>query len=323
MELTDLRIFLAVANTQTITKAAQELHTVQSNVSVRIHALEKEIGVALFRRHARGVTLTRAGEQLQSYAKRIMELADEAKHLAGDVREPTGSLCLGAMETTAGLRLPDVLRAFVDRYPKVDLSLAASTTDELTQAVLDAKLDGAFVAGPVTRPGLVAVPSFAERLVLVTSPRVADVGAALLRCPTPRALVFRAGCSYRARLERLLRDRGAVAVRVMEFGTLEGILGCVAAGMGFTLLPADVVAAHHSCQHVRTHDLPDAEARVQTVFVHRDEPTAPPALRCFLTHISAAPTPLTPAGLAGASSSTAFTTAVEPHFALTPGGRST
>jgi len=298
VELTDLRIFLAVATTQTITKAARDLRTVQSNVSVRIHALEKEIGVPLFRRHARGVTLTRAGEQFQSYARRIVELADEAKHLAGDEREPAGALCLGAMETTAGIRLPDVLRAFADRYPKVDLSLTASTTDELIQAVLDGQLDGAFVAGPVARPGLVARPSCVERLVLVTPPRVGNVDAELLRCPTPRALVFRVGCGYRARLERLLLDRGAAAVRIMEFGTLEGILGCVAAGMGFSLLPVDVVTAHRAGRHVCIHDLPDEVARVPTVFVHRDEPAMTPALRCFLSHVSATTLcALTPGGI--------------------------
>jgi DNA-binding transcriptional LysR family regulator len=284
VELTDLRIFLAVARTGAITKAAQELHTVQSNVSVRVHALEKELGVAVFRRHARGVTLTRSGEQLRSYAERIVALADEAGNLAGDDAEPAGALSLGALEITAGLRLPDVLHAFVEQYPKVDLSLATNTSDELTRAVLDATLDGAFVAGPVTHPGLAAVPAFTERLVLVTSARESTVEDALHKQPAPRALVFRTGCAFRARLERLLTDRGVVAVRLMEFGTLEGILGCVATGMGFTLLPADVVAVSNSARRLRTHEVPDAV--LETMFVHRDEPTAPPALRCFLTHLS-------------------------------------
>jgi DNA-binding transcriptional LysR family regulator len=284
VELTDLRIFLAVARTGAITKAAQELHTVQSNVSVRIHALEKELGVAVFQRHARGVTLTKTGEQLRAYAARIVALADEARNLAGDNAEPAGALSLGALEITAGLRLPDLLHAFVEQHPKVDLSLATNTSDELTRAVLDTTLDGAFVAGPVSQPGLVTVPAFTERLVLVTSTRESTVEEALRRQPAPRALVFRAGCAFRARLERLLAERGAVAVRLMEFGTLEGILGCVAAGMGFTLLPADVVAA--SNKHLRTHEVPDAV--VQTVFVHRDEPGASPALRCFLAQLSTA-----------------------------------
>jgi DNA-binding transcriptional LysR family regulator len=190
------------------------------------------------------------------------------------------------METTAGLRLPDILHAFVEQYPKVDLSLATNTSDELTRAVLGTTLDGAFVAGPVTQPGLVAVPAFTERLVLVTSARESTVEDALRKQPVPRALVFRAGCAFRARLERLLLDRGAVAVRLMEFGTLEGILGCVAVGMGFTLLPADVVAASHSARRLRTHELPDDVARVETMFVHRDEPAATPALRRFLAHLS-------------------------------------
>jgi DNA-binding transcriptional LysR family regulator len=288
VELTDLRIFLAVARTQAITKAAQELHTVQSNVSVRIHALEKELGVAVFRRHARGVALTRAGEQLQSYAKRIVELADEALDLAGDDAQPAGTLCLGAMETTAGLRLPDVLHAFAEQCPKVDLSLATNTSDELTRAVLDTTLDGAFVAGPVTQSGLLAVPAFTDRLVLVTSTQESTVEAALRRQPVPRALVFRAGCVYRARLERLLADRGAIAARLMELGTLEGILGCVAVGMGFTLLPADVVAASRSARRLRTHELPDEVARIETVFVYRDEVAATPALRRFVAHVSTA-----------------------------------
>jgi DNA-binding transcriptional LysR family regulator len=291
VELTDLRIFLVVARTGTITKAARELHTVQSNVSVRIHALEKELGVALFRRHPRGVALTHAGEQLRSYATRILTLADEAKNLAGDAADPAGPLSLGALEITAGLRLPDVLHAFVEQYPKVDLSLTTNTSDVLTQAVLDTNLDGAFVAGPVIQPGLIATPAFTERLVLVTSTRESTVEEALQKQPVPRALVFRTGCAFRTRLERLLADRGAIAVRLMEFGTLEGILGCVAAGTGFTLLPADVVAASTSASHLRTHDVPDA--RVETMFVHRDEPAAPPALRCFLAHLSTGPDVLT------------------------------
>jgi DNA-binding transcriptional LysR family regulator len=287
VELTDLRIFLAVARTGTITRAAQELHTVQSNVSVRIHALERELGVAVFRRHARGVVLTHAGEQLRSYAIRILTLADEAKNLAGDTAEPAGPLSLGALEITAGLRLPDILHAFVEQFPKVDLSLATNTSDALTRAVLDTTLDGAFVVGPVVQPGLTAVPAFTERLVLVTSARESTVEQALHKQPVPRALVFRAGCAFRARLERLLADRGAVAVRVMEFGTLEGILGCVAAGMGFTLLPVDVVAASNNAERLRTHEVPDA--RLETMFVHHDEPAAPPALRCFLAHLSTGP----------------------------------
>ncbi|MFM9443788.1 LysR substrate-binding domain-containing protein [Streptomyces acidiscabies] len=102
--------------------------------------------------------------------------------------------------------------AFADDCPRAGLSLVTGPTDRL-------------VNGPVRWPDLVETPVCEERLVL----------GAVMR--DPRILVFRAGCSYRRRLESVLRVRGAIGVRRMEFGTLDGILGCVGAGMGLTLLP--------------------------------------------------------------------------------------
>jgi DNA-binding transcriptional LysR family regulator len=284
MELSDLRVFLAAARTQGITKAAQELHTVQSNVSARIHALEKELGAPLFRRHARGVALTNAGEQLLPYAERISRLVDDARHVIGDETDPCGPLRIGSMETTAGLRLPAVLAAFAEDCPRVEFSLITGPTEQLVRDVLEYRLDGALVSGPVRQPDMVETLVFEERLVLVTARRVSDLDA-IMR--DPRILVFRSGCSYRRRLESILQARGAAGLRCMEFGTLDGILGCVGAGMGVTLLPAAVVERHVSLEQVRVHELPEEEARAQTVFVQRVDAPPLPALTRFLTHARA------------------------------------
>ncbi|MGV9385096.1 LysR substrate-binding domain-containing protein [Nonomuraea sp. NPDC003707] len=288
MELSDLRIFLAVARTGGITKAAQELHTVQSNVSARIHALEKELGAPLFRRHARGVALTNAGEQLLPYAERISRLVEEAQYVIGDESDPCGPLRIGSMETTAGLRLPAVLAAFAEDCPRVDLSLITGPTEQLVRDVLEHRLDGALVSGPVRQPDLVETPVFEERLVLVTARRIAGLDAAMR---DPKILVFRTGCSYRRRLESILQARGAVGVRCMEFGTLDGILGCVGAGMGLTLLPAAVVERHASREQVRVHELPEEEAHAQTVFVQRVDAPPSPTLTRFLAHAGAVEQP--------------------------------
>ncbi|WP_063043994.1 LysR family transcriptional regulator [Nocardia pseudovaccinii] len=285
MELSDLRIFLAVSRTSGITRAAQELHTVQSNISARINALEKELGVSLFRRHARGVALTNAGERLLPYAERIDRLMDEARCAVDDEADPSGSLRVGAMETTAGLRLPAVLSAFADNHPRVDLSLTTGPTDDLVQAVLDYHLEGALVAGPVQLDELVETEVFVEELVIVTAGRVTVLDTVLR---SPKILVFRAGCSYRRRLENILLARGAVGVRCLEFGTLEGILGCVAAGMGITLLPAGVVEQSVSRELVRVHRLPEAERWAGTVFVRRADVLPSPAVSRFLEHLRAA-----------------------------------
>ncbi|MFI7102310.1 LysR family transcriptional regulator [Streptomyces sp. NPDC050161] len=284
MELSDLRIFLAVARTRGITRAAQELHTVQSNVSARIRALEKQLGAPLFRRHARGVALTHTGERLLPYAERISRLVDEAQHVIGDETDPCGPLRIGSLETTAGLRLPAVLAAFAEDCPRVDFSLVTGPTEQLIRDVLAYRLDGALVSGPVRRPDVVETPLFEERLVLVTARRVSDPDTLL---HDPRILVFRTGCSYRKRLESILHARGAGSVRCMEFGTLEGIIGCVGAGMGISLLPAAVVERHASREQVRVHELPADEGRAETVFVQRVDAPPSPAVTRFLTHVRA------------------------------------
>lgn len=282
MELQDLRIFLAVARTCSMTRAARELHTVQSNVSSRIQVLEKELNAVLLRRHARGVALTSAGEQLLPYARRIERLVDEAQRVVADPDHPAGPLRIGSLETTAGLRLPAALAAFTAECPDVDLTLSLGGTDGLVREVLDHRLDGALVTGPVQRADLEATPVFTERLVVVTAPSVTDVDALIDSAEQLSVLVFREGCSYRRRLEEYVLARTATAPRIREFGTLEGILGCVGAGMGITMLPRAVVREHG---RVRAHRLPRDLAHAETVFVRRRDVPTTAALRRFLDHV--------------------------------------
>src|SRR6266700_855816 len=106
MELSDLVTFSTVARTGGITRAADELNTVQSNITHRVKALEAEIGTPLFERHRRGMTLTGAGKRLLPYAQRMAALSHEAVLAARDDGEPKGPLAIGSMETTAAVRLP-------------------------------------------------------------------------------------------------------------------------------------------------------------------------------------------------------------------------
>ena len=149
MELSDLVTFSTVARLGGITRAADELNTVQSNVTQRVKALEAEIGTALFERHSRGMTLTGAGRRLLPYAQRMAALSREAVLAARDDGEPKGPLSIGSMETTAAVRLPSLLAEFHKRFPAVRLTLRTATTADLVAAVLDGTLDGAFVAGPI------------------------------------------------------------------------------------------------------------------------------------------------------------------------------
>jgi len=288
MDTAGLKMFEAVARTGGMNRAAAELHTVQSNVTARIRALETELGCPLFERHSRGVALTAAGERLLPYARRVAWLLADATRAVRDDGLPRGPLTIGSLETTAALRLSPLIASYAAACPEVDLALRPGTTAELIESVLDRRLEGAFVCGPVAHPSLVEQVMFEEELAILAAPGLASIEAAT-QGGIARIVVLRAGCSYRQRLEALLARRGIAVPRLLEFGTLEAIFGCVAAGLGITLLPRALVGPVWRAGRVSLHRLPPAEAQVTTVFIHRREAHVSTALRAFLAHVRTEP----------------------------------
>jgi DNA-binding transcriptional LysR family regulator len=282
VEFSDLNLFATVARHGNITKAAQRLNTVQSNVTTRLRSLEQELGVPLFQRHHQGVTLTRAGHDLLPFAQQAEALIQKAKDTVSNNGKPHGTLRLGSMETTAAARLPLLLKAYAPAHRNVDIAVETGTTRNLIQAVLEYRVDGAFVAGPVEHDDLEATLSFVEELVLVSAPQYRSLESALREGTIQKLFVFRVGCSYRQRLERFLGVRGITLVNQLEFGTIEGILGCVSAGLGVTMLPWSVVEPYVRRKEVAAHRISPADARSETVFITRRDTLRSLALEEFL-----------------------------------------
>lgn len=281
MDASDLRVFEAVSRHGSMNRAARELHTVQSNVTARIRALEEELGVSLFQRHARGVSTTPAGQRILPFAGRITKLLADARAAAQDDGVPRGTLAIGSLETTAALRLSPVLSRFASTYPAVRLVVTTGTTRRLLDDVVDCRLEGAFVAGPVSHPALAQEAVYREELVLVTSPAV-RAPEDLAAVPDLKTIVFQIGCSYRQRLESLLANMGIVTAEPLEFGSLDAILGCVSAAVGVTLLPRALVAAAHRDGRIAVHELPAERSHVETLFVRRSDAYVSSALSAFL-----------------------------------------
>lgn len=265
VESGDLRIFQAVAREGTITKAAQALNYVQSNVTSRIQFLEAQLGVPLFYRSNRGMTLTQAGENLLEYADQILLLMDEAVKSTQFSEHPAGPLRIGSIETTAVLHLTPMLARYHSWYPAVQLSLTTGETHGLVQKVLDYKLDGAFVYGPVDQPEIDHVPAFTEELVLISEPGNTQLDE-LLQKPM---LFFDVGCTHRAKAERFLNESGISSYHIMEFGTLEMILSGVSAGIGVSLLPRSSVRKAEEAGLIASHLLPEEYRDLQVWFVFR------------------------------------------------------
>lgn len=286
MEMNQLRIFCAVADYGSFTAAADKVHTVQSNVTMRVKELEAELNQQLFIRQKSGVMLTSAGQTFLGYARRILQLTEESRNALQDSGTPTGLLRLGSMETTAAIRLPQILTKYREQYPKVQLSLMTGTTAELIKAIEGNRLDGAFVGGFHQNTVLEQEEVFQEDLVLVSSREFDSLDMLVERMPQQTVLVFRTGCFYRSTLEHWLYEAGLIPSQILELGTLDGIISCVAAGMGITLLPKAVAESYESRQAIRYHALPPEFANVTTVFIRRNDISPTSALTAFfdLTH---------------------------------------
>lgn len=284
MELVALRTFQAVVEEGGILAASRKLNTVQSNVTGRIRRLEEELGAELFFRKGRGLELAPSGRVLLDYSRRMLLLERQTSAAVRQVGESVGELRIGAMETFAALHLPSALKAVRAEHPGLELRVETGTSSKLTDQVLAHKLDCAFIAGPVVHPEL----NF-EELVVEELVQISAVGSKPVEQPL---ILFREGCAYRTRALAWQRATGHAVSDAMEFGTLEGILGCVAVGLGWTLMPRRVVEQSPHAADLVVVSVPDEISRVPTGMIYlRNAPTMV-ALRTLGDAVAAASPPV-------------------------------
>ncbi|UNK18395.1 LysR family transcriptional regulator [Paenibacillus sp. N3/727] len=281
MEFNDLKIFHAVATYGSISKAALELNYVQSNVTARIKLLEKELHTPLFYRHKRGMILNPEGKRLLEQSREILSGMEEMKRTFLDKSNPSGVLEIGIVEPV--MALPDILSSYYNKYPDVELSLKAGVTDRLLQQVIDMKLDGAFVTGPIRHPLIEQVEVIQEKLVFVTKGNTFSMEEITKR----PLLLYNKGCGYRERLESWMKVEGIIPKQIMEFGTFGTIIGSVSAGIGITIIPESSIADLVANGTVFCHSVPEPYHEITTIFIRRKDSYITSTLQCFMDEIVA------------------------------------
>ncbi|WP_405933809.1 LysR family transcriptional regulator [Streptomyces sp. NBC_00827] len=244
MELRLLVTFEKVATVLNFTQAAAELKYAQSSVTSQVRALESSLGTELFDRLGSRIRLTEAGERLLSYARQIIELAEEARAAVVGAGEPSGALTVGTMESLTAYRLLPLLELFHHRYPGVRLSLRTTIGDETRQALRQGTYDVGFLMERETEhAGLETAVLAVEPLTLVAAPghRLANTPVVTADLVRESLLATEPGCAYRDLFELELNSLAQVAFT--EFGTIEATKRAAAAGLGIALLPEVTVAA--------------------------------------------------------------------------------
>ena len=272
MDLAALEIFRAVALEGSVTRAAERLGRVQSNVTTRVQQLEEQLGATLFLREGKRMVLTPAGEALRGYADRLLALAEEARQSVHP-GQPGGRLRLGAMESTAAARLPQPLARLHAQWPGLVLELSTAPSRQLVEQVLAHTIDCALVAWPP--PGIDA-DAPVEHLPADHPP-----------VHTPQDLqldtlaAFSPGCTYRRMGEAFMQQKDGSPPRVLELASYHAILACVATGRCAGVVPQAVIDLMREPPALRLVPL----ATCDTVLVHRRGYQSPAldALRIALT----------------------------------------
>lgn len=244
MTLEQLRIFVAVAEREHVTRASEALGITQSAASGAIAALEARHDAKLFHRVGRGIELTDAGRFFLGEARAVLARAQEAEVALNEFGGlKRGHLRLVASQTIAAYWLPERLAAFHRRYPAIELSVAIANTEGAARAVHDGAAELGFIEGDIDDPSLARWPVASDRMVLVSSAKLEAITGEWLR--TAPWIMREQGSGTRSTFEAVMRDRGIDPLAlniVLTLPSNEAVLAAVRAGVGCALLSQLVVS---------------------------------------------------------------------------------
>jgi DNA-binding transcriptional LysR family regulator len=287
MELRHLTYFVAVAERLNFSRAAEELHVAQPAISQQIRALEQELGIQLFNRVGKRVSLTEAGQALLPHARQILaavEVAQDEVRERGDLLRGTASL--GAPPTVSTRLLPDVLTRFKRQYPGLEVTLREAGTESLLQLVEAGKLDLAIVADDVLPPVVEGQPFLEESYVLAVSaqhPLGRRRTVSMAELSSEAFILFPEGYRLREVTLTACRQAGFEPKVALDGGGIQSALEVVAAGLGVALMPQLALGRSKTIRGLR---IVDQELRRSLGLVWRKGHYLSPAaraLREFLT----------------------------------------
>ncbi len=250
MTLEQLRIFVAVAEREHVTRAARDLNLTQSATSAAIAALEARHATRLFDRVGRRIELTEAGRLFLIEARAVLARAASAEAVLADLAGlKRGSLDLAASQTVANYWLPPFMHRFQTRYPGISLKLTIGNTEQVAASVRDGFSDLGFVEGEIDDPALSVTPAAEDELVLVVgadhawAKRTEIVPADLT---ATRWVLREPGSGTRAVFEEALEGLGIAPAKLdvaLELSSNEAVRTAVIAGAGATAMSRFVTEA--------------------------------------------------------------------------------
>lgn len=266
MEIKNLESFRKVAELASFTRAADALGFTQSTISFQIRQLEEELGVPLFERNNRTVTLTNEGRRLLPIANDILRLSAEAGHIRGSEEQPAGLVRLGIAESLASWQMRDKFAFFHSRYPEIHLQLITGSTADTFQRLQRNEVDMVYTLDKKTadKKYVTALEKpvnmrFVTRYDHPLAGKSHITAEDLLQSDL---LLTEKDMSYRALLDEALASRGSESEPIIEAGDTHLICELLRQGVGISCLPDFVVEADVKNGVLVTLDVPDIKLDV-------------------------------------------------------------
>lgn len=250
MTLEQLRIFVAVAEREHVTRAARDLNLTQSATSAAVAALEARHATKLFNRVGRRIELTEAGRLFLVEARAVLARAASAEAVLADLAGlERGTLHLAASQTVANYWLPPFMHRYQTRFPGISMKLTIGNTEQVAAAVRDGFSDLGFVEGEIDDPALLVMPAAEDEMALVVGtdhPWAARTAIAPAELTQTRWVLREPGSGTRAMFEEALEDLGIAPADLdvaLELSSNEAVRTAVIAGAGATVMSRFVTEA--------------------------------------------------------------------------------
>jgi len=241
MQIESLKVYCDLAETQSFTKAAQINGVTQSAVSQQISSLERTFKSLLIERSKKRFRLTREGEVLYDYSKKIIALHDSLHSKLQEIKDIiSGNIRVTTIYSIGLHDLPPYIKKFLRTYPTVHVHVEYRRADQVYEDVLSNVVDLGLVAYPAKDTRIDTVPLRKDPLVLICHPQhpLAKLKSAKLKALNGANFVnFEADIPTRKALDRLFRDHGVRVENVMEFDNVETVKRAVEIDAGVSIVP--------------------------------------------------------------------------------------
>lgn len=252
MEINLLKIFLTIAQENSLTIAAQKLYTVQSNVSARLKVLEEEIGSPLFLRTKKGMFLTEIGEKLKPLATELIQKSDEIK-IELNRKNIDGNIKIGLTESFLRTYLHKPLEKWLENYPNAKIKIRTGFSNKIIEYLDNREIDIGVIVSREKPRNFHILKEYKSELCIVAPKFISNIKKEELSSLQP--MLLGDACFFGQTLIQISNSLGIETNGFEYFNSIESILHCIRSGLGFSVFPKCLIENHYLKHEISIHCL--------------------------------------------------------------------